>query len=248
MKENVWSILQCKRNAKTLVLFVIISAMVLALCGCVSNQGNGDDSTTNPTVDIAVDDEMEHIDLGNRLLITSIGKYAGIYMEDGSDEVVSGMLMLILKNDNEQDLQLARIELEYEDFTAEFEVTNLPAGESVVLLEKNRQKYVDEEYSSASAKNVVFFPEKMSLCQDQLEISVAKGNITVKNLTEDTMGEIYIYYKNSAVDLLYGGITYRAKVDAGLKPGSVASVMTGHYNPDSSTIVNVQILPTPTGS
>ena len=72
------------------------------------------------------------------LTILNIGNYTGVYMEDGSDEVLSGVMMIVLENNSEKDLQLARIYITYSDETAEFEVTNLPAGEKAVLLEKNR--------------------------------------------------------------------------------------------------------------
>lgn len=80
--------------------------------------------------------EPQEILVGDGLRILTISGYAGIYMEDGSDETVVDVMMLILENTSGQDLQLARIDVTYTDFTAEFEVTNLPAGEKVVLLEK----------------------------------------------------------------------------------------------------------------
>ena len=50
-----------------------------------------------------------------------------------------------------------------------------------------------------------------------------------------------MYYKNSATDLLYGGITYRSKVSGGLKAGEIRQITAGHYNPKSSSIVMVTI-------
>jgi hypothetical protein len=164
-------------------------------------------------------------------------------MEDGSDEFVENVMMVVLKNENENALQLARISLQYADFTAQFEVTNLPAGESVVLLEKNRHEYVSGSYFSCNAENVAFFQRPIGLQEDKVKITEVKGAIMVENLTDEVLGEIYIYYKNSAVDLFYGGITYRAKVEAGLKPGRSYTVMTNHYNPTACTIIDVQIMP-----
>jgi hypothetical protein len=48
-----------------------------------------------------------------------------------------------------------------------------------------------------------------------------------------------VYYKNSTADLLYGGITYRAKVRAGLKAGEIRQINAGHFNPESSVIVMI---------
>lgn len=178
--------------------------------------------------------------LSQELEITLVGSYAGIYMEDGSDEIVSDVMMIVLKNTSDADLQLARIDLIYEDFVAEFEVTNLPAGESVVLLEKNRRSDTGSQYEEAQVRNVVFFSEPMSLAEDKFEIVANKGSIELTNISEtDVAGDIYIYYKNSASDLLYGGITYRARIEGGLAAGETARVITGHYDPDNSVILDV---------
>ena len=217
-------------------------AMLLTLSGCGKNKKP---DVTEPTTQgvIQTGENNQTAFLGNNLYITDIGNYTGAYMEDGSDEVVTDVLMIILKNEGDTALQLARINLQYSDFTANFEATNLPAGESVVLLEKNRHAFVPESYLRATAENVVFFREPMSLQENRVAISGENGMITVKNISDETMGEIYIYYKNSAVDLLYGGITYRARVESGLKPGKSTTVTTNHFHPSNCTILNVQIFP-----
>ena len=182
--------------------------------------------------------EFEVEDLSDGLCVTDVGSYAGIYMEDGSDEPVSNVLMMVLENTSEKDLQLARIQLAYSDFTAEFEATNLPAGESVVLLEKNRRDASEEEYQSAVTSDVVFFDEPMSLQEDHLSVSGYNGGIQVTNISDgDISGDIVIYYKNSAGELLYGGITYRARVEGGIAAGETARIMTGHYTPDHCRIL-----------
>lgn len=233
------------------IFFVMLLLFVMLLSLCACGNGNEEPETTTlpptvpPTTNVDIPENVitNTAFLGNNLYITDIGNYTGAYMEDGTDEMVDNVMMIVLKNESENALQLARISLEYSDFTAEFEATNLPAGESVVLLEKNRHEYVSDVYISAKADNVLFFQEPMSLQEDKLKITEAKGAILVENLTDEVMGQIYIYYKNSAVDLYYGGITYRAKVEAGLKPGRTYTVMTNHFNPSNCTILNVQIMP-----
>lgn len=174
------------------------------------------------------------------LTVQRVGEYSGIYMEDGSDEVVSGVMMLILQNQSEEDLQLARINVKYSGFTAEFEATNIPAGESVVLLEKNRAAMPQEEILSVSLRNVVFFQERMSLMADVLEITGNNGMLKVTNISdEDIAGDILVYYKNSAVDLLYGGITYRVRIQGGLAAGETAQIISNHYTPDTCRLVMV---------
>jgi hypothetical protein len=62
----------------------------------------------------------------------------------------------------------------------------------------------------------------------------------VTNITDtDITDEIIIYYKNSATDILYGGITYRVRVSGGIPAGETVRVMSRHYHPDRCTIVMV---------
>jgi hypothetical protein len=178
--------------------------------------------------------------LPDGLRIVYMTSYAGIYMEDGSDEVVSDVMMLVLENTADKDLQLARIRIEYSDFTAEFEVTNLPAGEKVVALEKNRHPKPAEEYRAIMAKNIQFFPKKMSLQEERIRVTGVNGSLEVENISgEDITGDIWIYYKHSASDLLYGGITYRVSVKGGLAAGEKIRVIAGHYMVDSCRILQV---------
>lgn len=232
-------------NSKIIIAWLLALVMMLGLCAC----GDKTPDTTEPeqpTTDVSLPDDANNQTafLGRDLYITHVGNYTGAYMEDGSDEVVSDVLMIILKNEGDMPLQLARITLEYADFTANFEATNVPAGEMVVLLEKNRHEYVSDNFYGAAATDVVFFQKDMSLQEDKLKITGANGSLTVENLTNEEMGEIYIYYKNSASDgLFYGGITYRTRVAAGLKPGKSTTVTTGHYYANACTILDVQIVP-----
>jgi hypothetical protein len=180
------------------------------------------------------------IRLGGDLVITDMGSYAGIFMEDGTDEIVSDVMMLVVRNDGTDDLQLARINLAFADYTAQFEVTNLPAGESVVLLERNRHPYEGDNFLKAEALNIVHFSTPMTLMEERFEIVGGNGYITVKNISDqDISGDIFLYYKNSASDLLYGGITYRARVSGGIKAGETMRVTTGHYHDGSSRLLMV---------
>lgn len=184
--------------------------------------------------------EEEHIDLGQGLVIRRLDRYSGIYMEDGSGELVQDVMMLLLENTSDRDLQLARIDVDYGDFTAEFEVTSLPAGEKAVLLERSRRAYTGAVWISCTARNVVFFAEPMDLEADRIELTGAEGTIRIRNLTAaDIPGEVCIYYKNSAADLYYGGITYRVTVPEGIAAGETVTIPTGHYAPELCRFVQV---------
>lgn len=238
-KKPVWPIL------------VIVAALVLAIAVAVWLGGNPGDGTqqtpgqtnqeTSGTGDkLPTTDQSDPTKIAEGLEIEKISSYAGVYMEDGSNEIVSGVMMLILKNTSQQDLQLARIRVVYDGLTAEFEASNIPAGERVVLLEKNRAAMPEGEPKSVETSHVVFFPEPMSVCSDKFELTGGNGYLDVKNISgEDIDGLVRVFYKNASKDLLYGGITYMATLKEGIGAGETIRIVTGHYSESGSRIIHV---------
>lgn len=180
--------------------------------------------------------------LGYDLELQGVGRYAGFYIEDGTNDPVSNTLMIRIKNTGEMDLQLARLSLTYSDFTAQFEITNLPAGRSVVVLEKNRHAYTDENHLSVALSDIVFFEEQMDVSDQTYEITGLPGAINIKNCSaSDISGDISVYYKYIADDELYGGITFRAKIEGGLQSGEIRQAASSHFDPDQCIILSVNI-------
>lgn len=182
-------------------------------------------------------------DLGDGLVIIRADRFSGVYVEDGSDEVVRDILMIVLENRSQEALQYARIKLDYTDAQANFEVTNLPAGKKVVLLEKNRMPWPDEQPLDAYVESRAIV-EAFPMHEDVFQITTADGMINVKNISgKDISGDIFVYYKNVGGDLYYGGITYRVRIEDGLKAGEIAQLMTAHYFEDASEILMVSYVP-----
>lgn len=185
------------------------------------------------------------VNLGYGLNIIDIGSYTGMYMEDGTDEIVSGVLMLVVKNTGDQDIQYTQITMPVGEETAVFTLTTLPVGESVVLLETNRMQWQqDVDYSAILPKieNIAYFQEPVSAQEDKLKIGIVDGAINVTNISgEDIAGNIVVYYKNAAQDLYYGGITYRITIEGGLKADEIRQVMTNHASDTGSKIMFVTI-------
>lgn len=217
--------------------------LVIHLTGDASSPANPQPSYTDPQEQMTKPTEV--LVLGDNQLregleILRVGEYAGMYMEDGSGDVVTDVMMIVLRNTSSQDLQLARIRIEYPDFTAEFELSCLPAGEAAVLLERNRRSLPADEAISVRSENVVFFPELMDLQTQRIQITGGNGYLELTNLTDqDITGDILVYYKNSTSDLLYGGITYRERIQGGLEAGETIRILASNYLPDSCTILMV---------
>ena len=126
----------------------------------------------------------------------------------------------------------------------EFDLTTVPAGAVVQLLETGRKKLpADVAGLEASVTLWAPFAEEPSLCADIFEIEGTERGITVKNISDrDVTGQIYIYYKSAYGDKLIGGITYRAGVKD-LAAGASATCYAGHYSKDYSKVLFVTYVP-----
>ena len=187
-------------------------------------------------------DELDEVSiaLDFGMCITDVGKYTGIYMEDGSDEIVSGIMMIAVTNKGENDIQYAEIAMPVGGQTAHFSLTTLPVDATVILLEKDRMEYVPGDYTTAEVSSVALFQYPLTLCEDRLRIQILDGAINVTNISgADITGDIVIYYKNSAADVYYGGITYRVRLEGGLKAGEIRQIMASHFSAAGSSIMFV---------
>ena len=117
---------QNKGNTGKIVLLVILSVLLAALVwlGSVLGQREvptleqGGQPEQNETGEVQQTQpgqtaepeatEPPVMELSDGLVIHYISSYAGIYMEDGTNEPVADVMMIILENTSEQDLQLAR--------------------------------------------------------------------------------------------------------------------------------------------
>ena len=246
-----------KKNKKSKGLWVAVAVLLLLLLGIMAaflmnakeNPADEGESTltapgaesTAPTVDTA----KMRIPVGNGLEILDIAGYTGIFMEDGSDELVSGVLMMKLTNSSKEAVEYAKITLTVNGDPAQFTLTALKPGDTVVLLEQNRKSYdksLDYTAAEITCENLALFQQEPSLHEDKISIQIMDGAINVSNITEeDIQGRIAIYYKNKASGIYYGGITYRIILEDGLKAGEIRQMMASHFSDTGSEIVFVTI-------
>ena len=178
------------------------------------------------------------LNIGDGLELVRITRYAGSFVEDGSDETVSDVCAITVRNAAGKTVQLAHVVLTLDGENFDFELTTLPAGASVQLLELSR-KPMPESFSAiaVSATSYAAFDEEPSMYENLFKIETQNTAITVTNISEhDVSGQIYIYYKSAYDDLYMGGITYRVGV-SGLAAGSSATCYAGHYSVDYSKLM-----------
>ena len=219
----------------------VLAVLILIISLTAGHEGSDSTTSSHSTTPVKIEvPEDVNINLGYGLYITDVAKYTGIFMEDGTDEMVSGVLMIVVENTGDTDVQLAEIEMPIGKQTAFFKLTTLPAGEAVVLLETSRMQYTETDFTTAIAKNVVLLQEPLSLWKDKIKIQILDGALNITNISgSDITGGVVIYYKNASSDMLYGGITYRITVTDGLKTGEVKQLTGSHFSAFRSRIMFV---------
>ena len=187
------------------------------------------------------EEEEQSYQLGKGIVIESVSEYTGEFLEDGSDQNVKNVWALTVKNTSEQDVQYLKILAAGEDETAEFEITVLPAGSTVRVLESNQKEFSENaEKTDYKVENLAYFNEERSLYTEKFKTSTAENWIRIENISEeDVTNDIYVYYKSMEDDMFLGGITYRTKFSGGLKAGETKEVETKHYDLEKSQIMYI---------
>lgn len=207
------------------------------------NQTDEVDGTTVPESSAAPTEPEAAFTLEQGIEVIRYGKYVGLYMEDGSDDFVTDVMMIQITNTGDKPVRYGTIRLSGENGEAVFNFTTLKPGDTMVVLEAERKLYSqDDVYAEAKAENMVWFEEEMSLLEDQLKIQPLDGGFNVTNISgQDITGEITIYYKNFAAGVYYGGITYVCRIPEGMKKDEIRQFMTENFNESGSEIVFVRI-------
>lgn len=181
------------------------------------------------------------LELEGGLTVLDAGSYSGIFMEDGSNEVVSGVFMIQVRNSTDQDLQYGEILLAEGEQTYSFQVTNLPSGGEAVLLEQGRSAPPAAMPTQVWSRNLAWFSDPMSVREEEFRITGARGVLNVTNISSrDIDGDIYVYYKYVSDDLYFGGITFRVRIEGGLDADEIRQIPSGHYDPESCVILDVR--------
>lgn len=144
---------QNNRNGK--LLWLLPAAVLAVVAAVLLTREPEAPPATEPMPTVTIRDSAE-LSLGQGLVIERLDGYSGVYMEDGSDDIVQDVMMLLLRNDSDRCLQLARIDVTCGGETVGFEVTDLPAGSRAVLLERSRRVYNGESVQLAQVRGIPF--------------------------------------------------------------------------------------------
>ena len=163
-----------------------------------------------------------------------LNAYSGPFIEDQSDDEVSNVLALQFRNDSEQDLQYAEYIFDANGTKLVFKLSNIPAGQSCVVLEEGHHPYHADEIlilTSRLVANVDVLPS----AADQIKIEDnGDDSFTVVNLTDQPIASARVYFKTYYPDenTFIGGITYTVEVKDIPASGSSEPITSTHYGSD----------------
>lgn len=237
-----------EQKVKLKPLHIMLATVAILIIGMTSGyiiSKNKEDTIQSNIKNVQVEEIAKaSIALDNGIEITNIGSYTGPFLEDGTDEQVSNVMMITVRNTGDEYIQYAEIDMPLSIGNASFSVSTLAPGMSIILLEQNRKLFdAKEKYDSAVVKNVAVFYEPVTMYEDKLYIQPLDGALNITNVSgSDIAGDIYIYYKNYSGDMYYGGITYRARIENGIETEEIRQVMTKHFSENDSRIMFVTIV------
>ena len=228
--------------------FLILLAVMVGVGLTLSGRHLGDKESLasfapgpEPTVQ-AVDAPQQSIlpcTLDSGLVAQKLTEYEGPYREDGSDEPVSGVAALMLYNTGSRDISSAMVTVKQGHQVLHFYVTWLPAGQKVLVLEYDRQMYLDAPVTDCASSGVrwePFYPEdSMIWITEEGELA-----LTVVNCSAEAARHVRLRYKTYIEDgdFYLGGFTYSVYV-GDLASGECRTVYPGHYARDTSGLVAV---------
>lgn len=192
----------------------------------------------------ANDIEKNPLDAGYNLQVVDMGSYSGPYVEDASDVEVSDCMMIKVKNNSGKSVQYGEVQMIGEDGEmATFKFSTLKPEQTLTVLESTKKGYNKRaKYNQAIARSVAYFQNEPYCYNDKVQIQLLNGGINITNVSKkDITDEIAIYYKDKVDGEIFGGITYRGKVQGGLKAGEIRQLMSSNISEENTEIVFVTI-------
>lgn len=241
-RPTLWLILA----AAGLVLLGVVLALVLGRTADSSDPSplQEEDQNLSPAEDPAAAEipgwslfSREERALGQNLWITAIGSYTGAFVEDGSDRAVENVLAVMVTNRGQADVQYAEFVLNVAGGSAQFKLTTLTAGATVLVLESNAAAFQTADDGTVVLTTCAFFEKERSLYPEQFQLETTDGIINLTNVGEAVSGDVFVYYKAAVNGVFLGGITYRARVVGGLDAGEIRQMMSEHYSKENSKVL-----------
>ena len=178
-----------------------------------------------------------HSVMGTDLLAVNTVRYDGPFWEDGSNEMVYGVAGLVVENQSGLLVAGGAVILETEEDRLVFEISLLPPGGKVLVLEKERRSYTQETPIACYGWTKEEYPENPGLIAVEAQ---GLHSMTLTNHTGCTVPRVEVQYKNYDWDagMFMGGISYCVE-ETDLMPREVRLLNPESFSVRESRIVLV---------
>lgn len=249
-------------NRNTLGIIICAAIMILALVLFFVFRGTGENGKPSKQSAEEITEQVADNDLGNvttdtnkntqwsvmnddeyGVEITAMEKgYNGAFVEDGSDEPVKKVYALVFTNQGDQDIQYGEYVFQSGKNELSFRFSNLPVGQSCMVLETNRKSFKKKADLTLESRVVVQVDELPFAREELLVVDNSDDTITVMNLTEKDIPVARVFYKSfdEEENRFLGGITYTAKADK-IPAGSGVTLTPEHFQSGKSVVVGTGV-------
>ena len=176
---------------------------------------------------------------GYELTIEKMAPYSGMFVEDGTNADVTDVAMLLVSNNGDYPIEYTQIRIMCGEAEFLFDISALPAGEKLVVQEKNGKTITDVKAESATA--LVVRRADMSMSEGKVQVTDNGNNtLTIQNLTSETIPTVRVFYKYymEDEDIFVGGIAFTVRVTQ-LGAGASVTIQPTHFTSQSSRVVMV---------
>lgn len=177
---------------------------------------------------------------GYQLRLERLAPYNGLFVESGSNVNVENVAMLLVRNQGEYPIEYTQIAVQFGAETLLFDISALPAGEQLVVQEKNGKSIPSGQANYANA--LVVRRAAMEMSRDQVQVTDNGDNtLTIKNLTDETIPVVRVFYKYYMENekVFVGGIAFTVRV-ADLGTHESVTIQPSHYTSQTGRVVMVQ--------
>ena len=208
-------------------------AILLLLIGIVQAGNNGAEQKVFAFCDVFYPRSV----MGTELLATATIRYDGPFWEDGSNEEVSGVAALVVENQGGLLVSSGAVILELGKDRMVFELSFLPPGGRVLVLEKDRKPYSHQTPITCYGWTQEEYPENPGLVSVE---SVGLSGLTLTNHTGCTVPGVEVQYKNYDQEsgMFLGGISY-CLMEKDLMPRETRMLTPACYSAWESRVVRI---------
>lgn len=216
-----------------LILLLILLIVVIWHNKNLEKIENAQKKEQEETAGISFPYELED----GKLEVDSLFQFTGTNPDCG-DEDGEDIAALTVINKSEKYLLTAAIQAELTNGTKlSFEIKDLPAGESVIVFEKNNLTYELSD-TCASITGVAEFAEGAERMEDKLSIEVQETTITLTNTAGEDLTNLLLHCHCLVDDAYFGGLTYSYPVEM-LPAGQSITVQADECYLGAASVVRV---------